>query len=121
MRNTLILIDQIEQDMAHGLDPRTAAIESTVRRARPVVLTALAAVLAFLPLTLSSFWGQLAVVLIGGVSVGTVLTLLVLPAAYVMFLAPRHDVSTASLAGAAASPAEPRRPVDDAEQASGRT
>jgi multidrug efflux pump subunit AcrB len=52
MRNTLILIDQIDQDMAHGLDPRTAAIESTVRRARPVVLTALAAVLAFLPLTL---------------------------------------------------------------------
>lgn len=89
MRNTLILIDQIEQDMAHGLDPRTAAIESTVRRARPVVLTALAAVLAFLPLTLSSFWGQLAIVLIGGVGVGTVLTLLVLPAAYVMFLAPR--------------------------------
>lgn len=72
MRNTLILIDQIEQDMA---------IESAVRRARPVVLTAPAAVLAFVPLTLSAFWGQLAVVLIGGVSVGAALTLLVLPAA----------------------------------------
>jgi multidrug efflux pump len=81
--------------MGHGLDPRAAAIESTVRRARPVVLTALAAVLAFVPLTWSSFWGQLAVVLIGGVSVGTVLTLLVLPAAYVMFLAPRPDAGEA--------------------------
>ena len=94
--------------MAHGLDPRTAAIASTVRRARPVVLTALAAVLAFLPLTLSAFWGQLAVVLIGGVSVGTVLTLLVLPAAYVMFLAPRGDAS-AVLATAA-----PGIPLEDA-------
>lgn len=107
MRNTLILIDQIEQDMAHGLDPRTAAIESTVRRARPVVLTALAAVLAFVPLTLSAFWGQLAVVLIGGVSVGTVLTLLVLPAAYVMFLAPRRDSAPAPVVGALERPAKP--------------
>jgi multidrug efflux pump len=88
MRNTLILIDQIEQDIALGLDPIQAVIESTVRRARPVVLTSLAAILAFIPLTFSSFWGQLAIVLIGGVTVGTILILLMLPAAYVLFIKP---------------------------------
>lgn len=80
MRNTLILVDQIEAEVARGLSQRAAVIEATVRRARPVLLTALAAVLAFLPLTLSSFWGPLAVVLIGGTLVGTVLTLFFLPA-----------------------------------------
>lgn len=61
---------------------RAAIIETTVRRARPVILTALAAVFAFLPLTLTSFWGPMATVLIGGTLVGTVLTLLFLPALY---------------------------------------
>jgi multidrug efflux pump subunit AcrB len=82
VRNTLILVDQIDTDMAHGLTMRQAIIETTVRRARPVVLTALAAVLAFLPLTLTSFWGPMAIVLIGGTLVGTVLTLFFLPALY---------------------------------------
>ncbi|MBS3800551.1 MAG: efflux RND transporter permease subunit, partial [Thioalkalivibrio sp.] len=85
MRNTLILAGQIQANQSAGMDDYTAVIEATLRRARPVVLTALAAVLAFLPLTTSTFWGPLAVVLIGGVTVGTVLTLLFLPALYALW------------------------------------
>ena len=85
MRNTLILVDQIHHDMRAGLSDYDAIIESTVRRARPVILTALAAMLAFIPLTHSSFWGALAYVLIGGIGVGTLLTLLFLPALYALW------------------------------------
>nr|WP_295371338.1 efflux RND transporter permease subunit [uncultured Sphingosinicella sp.] len=85
MRNTLILVEQIRTEQAAGLDDYHAVIEATVRRSRPVMLTALAAVLAFTPLTLSSFWGPLAYVLIGGTLVGTVLTLLFLPALYALW------------------------------------
>jgi multidrug efflux pump subunit AcrB len=85
MRNTLILVDQIHHDKMAGLSDYDAIVESTVRRARPVVLTALAAMLAFIPLTFSSFWGSLAYVLIGGVGVGTLLTLLFLPALYALW------------------------------------
>ncbi|MEH6566600.1 MAG: efflux RND transporter permease subunit [Halopseudomonas sp.] len=80
MRNTLIFTDQIRQNQAQGMAMREAVVEATVRRARPVVLTALAAALAFIPLTLSVFWSSLAFVLIGGVTMGTLLTLLFLPA-----------------------------------------
>jgi multidrug efflux pump subunit AcrB len=82
MRNTLILIGQIKTNEENGLDPFHAVIEATVQRARPVILTALAAVLAFIPLTLSVFWGAMAFTLIGGTAVGTVLTLVFLPALY---------------------------------------
>jgi multidrug efflux pump len=82
VRNTLILADQIATDQANGMSLRQAIIETTVRRARPVVLTALAAVLAFLPLTLTSFWGPMAIVLISGTMIGTLLTLFFLPALY---------------------------------------
>ena len=85
IRNTLILVDQIQREKAAGLSNYEAIIESTVRRARPVVLTAVAAMLAFIPLTHSSFWGALAYVLIGGVGAGTVLTLLFLPALYAVW------------------------------------
>jgi multidrug efflux pump subunit AcrB len=85
MRNTLILVDQIHHDLQAGLTGYEAVVESTVRRARPVILTAVAAMLAFIPLTHSSFWGPLAYVLIGGVGVGTVLTLLFLPALYALW------------------------------------
>ena len=86
MRNTLILVDQIKAETAAGASDYDAIIESTVRRARPVILTALAAVLAFIPLTLSTFWGPLAFVLIGGVTVGTALTIFFLPALYALWL-----------------------------------
>jgi multidrug efflux pump subunit AcrB len=82
MRNTLILTDQIEEKRAAGLDDYHAVIEATVQRTRPVILTALAAVLAFIPLTHSVFWGSMAYTLIGGTAVGTVLILLFLPALY---------------------------------------
>ena len=82
MRNTLILTQQIKENRAAGLDDYHAVIEATVQRTRPVVLTALAAVLAFIPLTHSVFWGSMAYTLIGGTAVGTVLILLFLPALY---------------------------------------
>ena len=82
MRNTLILIGQIQQNEQDGLDPFHAVLEATVQRARPVILTALAAILAFMPLTHSVFWGTLAYTLIGGTLAGTILTLVFLPAMY---------------------------------------
>ena len=98
MRNTLILIGQIEHNLAGGLMPFDAVVEATVQRARPVILTALAAMLAFIPLTHSVFWGTLAYTLIGGTFAGTVLTLVFLPAMYAIWFkikpAPRQEVRT---------------------------
>jgi multidrug efflux pump subunit AcrB len=85
MRNTLILIGQIHTNQQEGLDPHRALVEATVQRARPVILTALAAVLAFVPLTQSVFWGSMAFTLIGGTAVGTALILLFLPALYAIW------------------------------------
>jgi len=82
MRNTLILIGQIHHNEQAGLDPYHALVEATIQRSRPVILTALAAILAFIPLTSSVFWGTLAYTLIGGTFAGTVLTLVFLPAMY---------------------------------------
>ncbi len=82
MRNTLILTEQIKENRAAGIDDYHAVIEATVQRTRPVILTALAAVLAFIPLTHSVFWGSMAYTLIGGTAAGTVLILLFLPALY---------------------------------------
>jgi multidrug efflux pump subunit AcrB len=85
MRNTLILIGQIHDNEHAGLTPFDAVVEATVQRSRPVILTALAAVLAFVPLISSVFWGSMAVTLIGGTLGGTVLTLLFLPALYALW------------------------------------
>ncbi|WP_148399367.1 efflux RND transporter permease subunit [Enterobacter mori] len=85
MRNTLILIGQIDHNQKEGLDPFHAVVEATVQRARPVLLTALAAVLAFIPLTHSVFWGTLAWTLIGGTLGGTIITLVFLPAMYAIW------------------------------------
>ncbi|GFM56211.1 resistance-nodulation-cell division (RND) efflux transporter [Pseudomonas cichorii] len=82
MRNSVILVDQIEQDIASGQDQWHAIIEATVRRFRPIVLTALAAVLAMIPLSRSLFFGPMAVAIMGGLIVATALTLLFLPALY---------------------------------------
>ena len=81
-RNSVILIDQIEQDRANGVPAWEAIVESAVRRLRPIVLTAAAAVLAMIPLSRSVFWGPMAVAIMGGLIVATVLTLLALPAMY---------------------------------------
>jgi multidrug efflux pump subunit AcrB len=85
MRNTLILIGQIRSNEKDGLAPFDAVVEATVQRSRPVILTALAAMLAFIPLTHSVFWGTLAYTLIGGTFGGTVLTLVFLPALYAIW------------------------------------
>ncbi|WP_410376868.1 efflux RND transporter permease subunit [Enterobacter sp. CPE_E423] len=85
MRNTLILIGQIDHNQKEGLDPFQAVVEATVQRARPVLLTAMAAVLAFIPLTHSVFWGTLAYTLIGGTLGGTIVTLVFLPAMYAIW------------------------------------
>lgn len=82
MRNSVILVDQIEQDKASGLPVWQAIIESTIRRFRPIVLTAAAAILAMIPLTRSVFFGPMAVAIMGGLAVATLLTVLFLPALY---------------------------------------
>jgi multidrug efflux pump subunit AcrB len=82
MRNSVILIDQIEQDRRRGVPDWNAIVEAAVRRFRPIVLTAAAAVLAMVPLTRSVFWGPMAVAIMGGLVVATALTLLALPAMY---------------------------------------
>jgi multidrug efflux pump subunit AcrB len=98
MRNTLILIGQIHTNEAEGLDPHSAVVEATVQRARPVILTALAAVLAFIPLTNSVFWGPMAFTLIGGTAVGTVLVLAFLPALYALWFRVQPRVAGARIA-----------------------
>jgi multidrug efflux pump subunit AcrB len=100
MRNTLILIGQIHANLQAGLSPYDAVVEATVQRARPVILTALAAMLAFIPLTHSVFWGTLAYTLIGGTFAGTVLTLVFLPAMYALWFKIKPDTSQEALAPA---------------------
>jgi multidrug efflux pump subunit AcrB len=91
MRNAVILVDQIETDVEQGLTRREAIVEATVRRARPVVLTALAAILAMIPLASSAFWGPMAYTIMGGLFVATFLTLLFLPALYALWFRRRLD------------------------------
>jgi multidrug efflux pump subunit AcrB len=85
MRNAVILVDQIESDVRAGASRREAIVEATVRRARPVVLTALAAILAMIPLSRSAFWGPMAITIMGGLFVATFLTLLFLPSLYALW------------------------------------
>ena len=85
MRNSVILVDQIEQDIAAGQPRREAIVGAGVRRFRPIMLTAMTAVLAMVPLSRSDFYGPMAVAIMGGLLVGTVLTLLVLPAMYAVW------------------------------------
>ena len=97
-RNSVILIDQIEQDRAAGVEPWLAIVESAVRRLRPIVLTAAAAVLAMIPLSRSVFWGPMAVAIMGGLVVATALTLLALPAMYAAwFRVPRPSGASQTL------------------------
>ncbi len=85
MRNAVILVDQIETDVSEGHSRRVAIVDATVRRARPVVLTALAAILAMIPLSGSAFWGPMAITIMGGLFVATFLTLLFIPALYAIW------------------------------------
>ncbi|WP_349956365.1 efflux RND transporter permease subunit [Rhizobium sp. ZPR3] len=85
IRNSIILVDQIDQDIAAGMDRKEAIIGSAVRRFRPITLTALTAVLALIPISRGVFWGPLAYAMMGGILVATVLTIFVLPAGYALF------------------------------------
>lgn len=95
MRNTVILVDQIDADVAAGLSRWEAIVESTVRRSRPLVLTALAAILAMIPLTRSVFWGPMAITMMGGLLVATILTLLFVPALYAAWFRVRRPAPDA--------------------------
>jgi multidrug efflux pump subunit AcrB len=104
-RNSVILIDQIEQDRAKGVPAWNAIVESAVRRLRPIVLTAAAAVLAMIPLSRSVFWGPMAVAIMGGLIVATVLTLLALPAMYAAWFRVKRPGQEAEPHAGAAEPA----------------
>ena len=82
IRNSVILVVQIDHEVANGMPLWTAIVESAVRRLRPILLTALAAILAMIPLTDSVFWGPMAWAIMGGLAVATLLTLIFLPALY---------------------------------------
>ncbi|WP_256645650.1 efflux RND transporter permease subunit [Thermomonas paludicola] len=94
MRNSVILVDQIQQDIDAGHDRWHAIIDATVRRFRPIVLTALAAILAMIPLSRSAFYGSMAVAIMGGLTVATLLTLFFLPALYAAWFRVRPDEAT---------------------------
>jgi len=94
MRNSIILVDQIEQDITAGHPPWNAVIDATVRRMRPIMLTAAAAILAMIPLSRSNFWGPMAVAIMGGLLVATILTLLFLPALYAAWFRVRKPAAT---------------------------
>jgi multidrug efflux pump len=110
MRNTVILVDQIDHDLAAGRAPWDAVVESTVRRARPVVLTALAAILAMIPLSRSVFWGPMAISMMGGLFVATILTLVFLPALYAAWFRVKRPTPAATLGQEPAEPETPSRP-----------
>jgi multidrug efflux pump len=95
MRNSVILVDQIRQDRAAGRPEWEAIVESTVRRFRPIMLTAAAAILAMIPLTRSAFFGPMAVAIMGGLTVATLLTLLFLPALYAAWYRVRREAPAA--------------------------
>ncbi|MDQ1815573.1 efflux RND transporter permease subunit [Massilia sp. CCM 9210] len=97
IRNSVILVDQIEQDIAAGAEPWNAVIEAAVRRCRPIVLTAAAAALAMIPLSRSVFWGPMAVAIMGGLVVATALTLLFLPALYAAWFRVKKPVEAVAL------------------------
>jgi multidrug efflux pump subunit AcrB len=98
MRNTVILVDQIDRDIEAGHSRYRAIIDATVRRARPVVLTAAAAMLGMVPLSTSVFWGPMAITIMGGLLVATVLTLLVVPALYALWFRVGREEPTAAAA-----------------------
>jgi multidrug efflux pump len=101
MRNSVILVDQIEQDIAQGTQPWHAIVEATVRRSRPVVLTAATAILAMLPLSRSVFWGPMAISIMGGLVAATALTLVFVPALYAAWFRVRRDTAAPAPDGVA--------------------
>jgi multidrug efflux pump subunit AcrB len=108
MRNAVILVDQVESEIAQGLDSWNAVLEAAVHRTRPVMLTAAATVLAMVPLTRSVFWGPMAIAIMGGLTVATVLTIFFVPALYAAwFRVKRADDQSAAVAVVPTAPVAP--------------
>ena len=105
MRNSVILIDQVREEMAHGLDQWNAVLEAAVHRTRPVMLTAAATVLAMIPLTRSIFWGPMAIAIMGGLTVATALTIFFVPALYAAWFKVQRSSASDRAAPPAAEPA----------------
>jgi multidrug efflux pump len=105
MRNSVILVDQIEKDIADGAAVREAILAATVRRARPIVLTAAAAILALVPLAMSAFWGPMAIAIMGGLVSATALTLFFVPALYAAWMRVPRAADTRADAASGAAPA----------------
>jgi len=110
IRNSIILIDQIDQDIAAGMDRQEAIIGSAMRRFRPIMLTALTAVLALIPISRGVFWGPLAYAMMGGILVATVLTIIVLPAGYALFFGKEPKDKAAAVQDDEADDQHHRRP-----------
>ncbi|MBD9375042.1 efflux RND transporter permease subunit [Rhizobium sp. ARZ01] len=108
IRNSIILVDQIDQDIASGMERREAIVGAAVRRFRPIMLTALVAVLALIPISRGLFWGPLAYAMMGGILVATVLTILVLPAGYALFFGREPKKTPASGADVEQQDQKPR-------------
>jgi multidrug efflux pump subunit AcrB len=108
MRNAVILIDQVQIEIAGGRDPWNAVLDAAIYRARPVMLTALATVLAMIPLTRSVFWGPMAIAIMGGLTVATLLTIFFVPALYAAWfnVGRQMDADTQPVRGHAALAAE---------------
>ncbi len=105
MRNSVILVDQIDQDIKAGALPWEAIVDATVRRARPIALTAAAAILAMIPLSRSVFWGPMAIAIMGGLAIATLLTLFFLPALYAAWFRVKRDAPAKAAAAKPAGPA----------------
>lgn len=120
MRNSIILIDQIEQDKAAGLSPWEATVGSAVRRFRPIMLTAAAAVLALVPIAQSAFWGPMAYAMMGGILAATVLTIFVLPASYALAFRVRPDAAGSPGTATIDAPTDPAPATGDARPAEPR-
>lgn len=93
MRNSVILIDQVQIEISQGRDPWNAVLDAAIHRARPVMLTALATVLAMIPLTRSVFWGPMAIAIMGGLTVATLLTIFFVPALYAAWFKVRRHAA----------------------------
>jgi multidrug efflux pump subunit AcrB len=103
MRNSVILVDQIQNEMEQGIDPWNAVLDAAVHRTRPVMLTAAATVLAMVPLARSIFWGPMAIAIMGGLTIATVLTIFFVPALYAAWF--KVDRAAAATPAPSAAPA----------------
>jgi multidrug efflux pump subunit AcrB len=111
MRNSVILVDQVREEMEQGLDPWNAVLEAAVHRTRPVMLTAAATVLAMIPLARSVFWGPMAIAIMGGLTVATLLTIFFVPALYAAWFKVEREANPGAVAAPPPAPAPTPAPA----------